>query len=206
MYTPKAREIIFSAIDLAKESGSSCVYPEHILGGILKSRSGSAYKVLKEQNINIKLLQQKVNNKIEQQKTASMQILKFAKQEALRLGHNVVGSELLLLGIIMEENGIGAKVLNELGITMKDARKIVENLIGYGNNYDAHNFSISSRAKKVIDNAWIEAKNSGKERIDSEHILLGIIKEQDCVANKVLAALGTDAVEIKQGIKQHICS
>lgn len=204
LYTPKSREIILSAIELAKESGSSCVYPEHILGGILKSRSGSAFKVLKEKNINVKLLQQKVNSKIEQQKTTSMQILKFAKQEATRLGHSVVGSELLLLGIILEENGIGANVLKELGVNIKDARKIVEDLIGYGNNYEAKNFSISPRAKKVIDNAWLEAKNAGKERIDSEHILLGIIKETDCVANKVLENLGTDAIEIKQGIKKHL--
>ena len=204
LYTPKSRDIVYSAIDLAKESGSSCVYPEHILAGILKNRSGSAYKVLKEQNINIKLLQQKVSAKIDQQKTTSMRILKFAKQEAVRLGHNIVGSELLLLGIIMEENGIGAQVLLELGINMKDARKVVEQLIGYGNNYDAHNFSISPRAKKVIDNAWVEAKSSNKERIDSEHLLLGIINEQDCVANKVLEALGADAVEIKQGIKSHL--
>lgn len=204
LYTPKARDIIFAAIDLAKESGSSCVYPEHILGGILKSRIGSAYKVLKDQNINIKQLQQKVNAKIDQQKTTSMKILKFAKQEALRLGHNVVGSELLLLGIIMEESGIGAQVLTELGVNMKDARRVVEQLIGYGNNYDAHNFSISPRAKKVIDNAWVEAKNANKERIDSEHLLLGIIEEQDCVANKVLEILGTDAIEIKQGIKKRL--
>lgn len=201
LYTPKARDVIVSAIELAKETGSSCVYPEHVLGGILKSRAGSAYKVLKEQNINIKLLQQKVNAKIEQQRTTSMQILKFAKQEATRLGHNVVGSELLLLGIILEENGLGAVVLRELGVNIKDARKCVEQLIGYGNNYEAKNFSLSPRAKRVIDNAWIEAKNANKERIDSEHILLGIIQEADCVANKVLMNLGTDAIEIKEGIK-----
>ena len=204
LYTPKAKDIIISAVELAKETGSSCVYPEHILGGILKSHTGSAYRVLKDQNINIKLLQQKVNAKIEQQKTTSMQILKFAKQEATRLGHSIVGSELLLLGIILEENGVGAQVLKELGVNIKDARKIVEQLIGYGNNYEAKNFSLSPRAKKVIDNAWIEAKNANKERIDSEHILLGIIQEPDCVANKVLTSLGTDALEIKQGIKQRI--
>ena len=130
-----------------------------------------------------------------------MQILKFAKQEATRLGHNVVGSELLLLGIILEENGLGAVVLRELGVNIKDARKCVEQLIGYGNNYEAKNFSLSPRAKRVIDNAWIEAKNANKERIDSEHILLGIIQEADCVANKVLMNLGTDAIEIKEGIK-----
>ncbi len=202
LYTPKARDIIFSALELAKESGSSCVYPEHVLGGILKSRAGSAYKVLKEQNINIKLLQQKVNAKIDQQKTPSMQILKFAKQEATRLGHNVVGSELLLLGIILEENGIGSQVLRELGLNIKDARKVVEELIGYGSSYEAKNFSISPRAKRVIDNAWVEAKNEGKERIESEHILLGIIQEPDCVANKVLQSLGADALEIKEGIKR----
>jgi len=204
LYTPKAKDIVISAIELAKETGSSCVYPEHILGGILKSHSGSAYKVLKEQNINIKLLQQKINAKIEQQKTTSMMILKFAKQEATRLGHSIVGSELLLLGIILEEKGLGAKVLSDLGVNIKDARKVVEQLIGYGNNYEAKNFSLSPRAKKVIDNAWIEAKNANKERIDSEHILLGIIQEPDCVANKVLMALGADAVEVKQGIKQRL--
>ena len=201
LYTPKARDIIFAALELAKESGSSAVYPEHILGGILKSRNGSAYKVLKEQNINIKLLQQKVNAKIDQQKTPSMQILKFAKQEAIRLGHNVVGSELLLLGIIMEENGIGAKVLKELGLNIKDARKVVEELIGYGSSYEAKTFSISPRAKRVIDNAWIEAKKEGKERLESEHILLGIIQEPNCVANKVMQTLGADALEVKEGIK-----
>ena len=109
-----------------------------------------------------------------------------------------------MLGIIAEGVGIGAQVLDELGVNLKDARKVVERIIGYGNNYDAKNVSLSPRAKQVIDNAWQIAKNSKKTRIDSEHILNGIIKVQDCVANKVLEELGVDSLEVVHGIERKL--
>ncbi|MDD3593980.1 MAG: Clp protease N-terminal domain-containing protein [Candidatus Gastranaerophilales bacterium] len=202
LFTQKAKDSILNAFEIAKEAGSSSITPEHVLLGLLKNNSGSAYKILKEQNINTKSLKQRLMDRIEQQKTTSMKIIKLAKLEAARLGHNMVGSELLLLGIIIESAGIGAQVLQDLGVNIKDARKIVEELIGYGNNYEAKNYSLSQRAKKILDNAWVEAKQQNKDRIDSEHILLGIIKETDCVANKVLEALGVDAIEIVEGIKK----
>ena len=94
--------------------------------------------------------------------------------------------------------------MNELEVNLKDARKVVEHIIGYGNNYDAKNVSLSPRAKQVIDNAWQIAKNSKKNRIDSEHILNGIIKVQDCVANHVLEELGVDSLEVIHGIERKL--
>ncbi len=204
LYTPKATEVIHTALDIAKEAGSPCVTPEHLLAGILKNHYNSASKILKDANINIKYLLQRIFAKIDQQKTTSSQILKLAKQETLRLGHSTVGSELILLGIIAEGIGVGAQVLEELGVNLKDARKVVEHIIGYGNNYDAKNVSLSPRAKQVIDNAWQIAKNSKKNRIDSEHILNGIIKVQDCVANRVLEELGVDSLEVINGIERKL--
>ena len=129
-----------------------------------------------------------------------MTILKFAQEEANRLFHGTIGSELLLLGVIDEGKGVGYQVLSELGVTAKDARKVIEKLIGHGNNINKKDFSLSINAKKILDNAYLEAKKDKKERIESEHFLLGIINEPDCVANKALENLGVDAIEVKQGI------
>ncbi|HPT42200.1 MAG TPA: Clp protease N-terminal domain-containing protein, partial [Candidatus Gastranaerophilaceae bacterium] len=107
-------------------------------------------------------------------------------------------------GILNEGMGVGFKVLNELEINIKDARQVIEGLIGYGNEYYETEIIFTKRAKKVLEIAWEKAKKHCKSRILSEHLLYAITMEPQSVAMKALEQLGVDAVEIKQGILKEI--
>lgn len=204
LFTPRLYTAIKSAFEIAKECGSSTVTPDHILLGILKNKGGIGYNILKEMGVNTQALFGKIVKPIENQKPSTMTIIKLAKEEARRLWHNVVGTELILLGILGEGSSIGARVLNKLGITLKDARKEVENIISYGNYYNNDDISFTPRAKRLLEIAWNKAKCYNSPRIESEHLLLAIIEEKECIAMKVLEYLGVDAVEIRQGVIEEI--
>lgn len=204
IFTPNAFKAMNEAAETAKQLGSATVNPEHIVLGILKQKSGIAYKILKELNVKTDDLYKNVLKPIEKQKPATLTIIKLAKEECLRLERNILGTEMILLGLLGEGTGIGAKVLNDLGITTKDARKEIENIIGSGNEYAEKEITFTPRAKRLLEIAWSEAKNLNCSRIESEHLLLGIIKDKDCIAMKTLANLGVDTVEIKQGVLKEI--
>ncbi len=205
IFTPNAFRAMSLALQTAKELGSSVVLPEHIVLGLLKTKKGVAYDILKELHINDDELAHSIIKPIEKQMPETLTILRLAKQESRRLGRSVVGTEMFLLGIIGEATGIGAKVLSELEINIKDARNVVEKLIGFGNEYFDKEIVFTKRAKRVLEKAWGFAQNDKKERIESEHMLLAITTEPTSLAMKALEQLGVDAVEIKEGIKKHKC-
>ena len=134
----------------------------------------------------------------------TLAILRFAKQEAENFNKKTVGTEMILLGILIRQSSLAYNVLKKLGITLKDARREVENLVGYGVEDNTTGFEYSIRAKRMLDIAYEAAKRHGKTKIVSEHLLYAITKQPDCLAMKVLEALGTDVLEIKQGIKQEL--
>lgn len=204
IFTPNAFIAMNLAIQTAKELGSSEIRPEHMVLGVIKAKKGIAYDIFKDLNIDDDDLAHSIIKPIEKQMPQALTILRLAKQEARRLGRNIVGTEMILLGIISEGTGIGFKVLNDLEINLKDARKIVENLIGYGNEYYDKEIVFTKRAKKILETAWKKAKKHHKPRIGSEHLLYAITLEQKSLAMKALEQLGVDAVEIKQGILKEI--
>ncbi len=205
IFTPNAFRTMSLALQTAKELGSSVVLPEHIVLGLLKTKKGVAYDILREFHISDDDLAHSIIKPIEKQMPETLTILRLAKQEARRLGRNVVGTEMFLLGIIGEATGTGAIVLSELEINIKDARDVVEKLIGFGNEYFDNEIVFTKRAKRVLEKAWEFAKGEHKEKIESQHMLLAITTEPTSLAMKALEQLGVDAVEIKEGIKKHKC-
>ncbi len=203
IFTPNAFRIMNSALQTAKELGSSIVLPEHIVLGLLKTKKGVAYDILKQLRISDDDLAHSIIKPIEKQMPETLTILRLAKQEARRLGRNTVGTEMFLLGIIGEATGIGGVVLTELEINIKDARLIVEKLIGFGNEYFDKEIVFTKRAKRVLEKAWEYAKAEHKPKIESQHLLLAITTEPTSLAMKALEILGVDAVEIREGIKKH---
>ena len=205
IFTPNAFRVMSSALQTAKELGSSIVLPEHIVLGLLKTKQGVAYNILKEYNIISDDLAHSIIKPIEKQMPETLTILRLAKQEARRLGRNIVGTEMFLLGIIGEATGLGAIVLSELEVNIKDARTVVESIIGFGNEYFEREIVFTKRAKRVLEKAWEFAKQDNKPQIESEHMLLAIMTEPTSLAMKALEQLGADTVEIKEGIKKHKC-
>lgn len=202
IFTPNAFKTMNMALQTAKELGSSVVLPEHIVLGLLKTKRGIAYDILKELKIPDDDLAHSIIKPIEKQMPETLTILRLAKEEARRLGRNIVGTEMFLLGIIEEATGIGGQVLSELEINIKDARNVVENLIGFGNEYYDREIIFTERAKRVLETAWELAKKDHKQKIESAHMLLALTTEPDSLAMKTLEQLGVDAVEIKEGVKK----
>ncbi|MEM9543082.1 MAG: ATP-dependent Clp protease ATP-binding subunit [Cyanobacteria bacterium P01_E01_bin.42] len=121
----------------------------------------------------------------------------LAQEEARRTGHNLVGTEQLLLGLIGEGNALAARVLRDMGVTLKAARAAVERYIGRGPGYVPPNLPFTPKAKKVFEHAFDEARQMGHTYIGTEHLLLALAKEQESVAIKVLQQLGIDREELR---------
>ena len=204
IFTPNALKVLMLALDIVREEGNASILPEHIILGLLKSKKGIAYNILKELNVNECLLEEKILQPIEKQKNETLYILRLAKQEARRIGNNVVGSELILLGIVLEANSIAAEVLRDLGVIVKDTRDIIQELIGVNDDYGSGEITFSQRAKLILEDSWNIAKSQNKTKTTADDLLLAICNQPDSVAMKALSRLGVDALEIRQGIKNRL--
>ncbi len=201
IFTPNAFLTMNLALQTAKELGSSVITPEHIVLSILKAKKGIAYEIIKSLGVNEERLSEEIVKPIEKQMPETLLIMKLAKEEARRLGRNVVGTEMFLLGIIGEGASVASEVLSDLEITMKDARFVVESLVGYGNEYFDKEIVFTKRAKRVLEKAWVSAKKHNKQKIEAVDLLLAILDEPDSLAMKALDSLGVDAIEIRHGIQ-----
>jgi ATP-dependent Clp protease ATP-binding subunit ClpC len=127
----------------------------------------------------------------------AIKVVMLAQEEARRLGHNFVGTEQILLGLIGESTGIAAKVLKSMGVTLKEARVEVEKIIGRGSGFVAVEIPFTPRAKRVLEMSLEEARQLGHNYIGTEHILLGLLREGEGVAARVLETLGADPAKIR---------
>ncbi|XP_057870471.2 ATP-dependent Clp protease ATP-binding subunit ClpA homolog CD4B, chloroplastic [Cryptomeria japonica] len=127
----------------------------------------------------------------------AIKVIMLSQEEARRLQHNYVGTEQILLGLIGEGTGIAAKVLKSMGINLKEARLEVEKIIGRGSGFVAVEIPFTPRAKRVLELALEEARQLGHNYIGSEHLLLGMLREGEGVAARVLEKLGADPSNIR---------
>ncbi|WP_337886430.1 ATP-dependent Clp protease ATP-binding subunit [Fischerella thermalis] len=127
----------------------------------------------------------------------AIKVVMLAQEEARRLGHNFVGTEQILLGLLGEGNGVAAKVLTELGVTLKEARREVERIIGRGSGYLPPEIPFTPKVKTLFEQAFKEARSLGHNYIGTEHLLLGLTEAGEGVAAKVLQNLGVDLKNIR---------
>ena len=130
----------------------------------------------------------------------AIKVIMLAQEEARRLGHNFVGTEQVLLGLIGEGTGVAAKTLKTMGVTLKDARVEVEKIIGRGSGFVAVEIPFTPRAKRVLELSWDEARQLGHNYIGTEHLLLGLIREGEGVAARVLENLGVDLNKVRSNV------
>jgi ATP-dependent Clp protease ATP-binding subunit ClpC len=131
----------------------------------------------------------------------AQKVLSLAQEEAVRLGHNNIGTEHILLGLIREGEGIAAKALIALGLGLEKIQDEVESLIGRGQEQPS-NIAYTPRAKKVIELSMDEARKLGHTYVGTEHILLGLIREGEGVAARVLNNLGVSLNKARQQVLQ----
>ena len=132
----------------------------------------------------------------------AIKVIMLAQEEARRLGHNFVGTEQILLGLIGEGTGIAAQVLKSMNVNLKDARIEVEKIIGRGSGFVAVEIPFTPRAKRVLELSLEEARQLGHNYIGTEHLLMGLVREGEGVAARVLENLAVDVSSIRTEVIQ----
>jgi ATP-dependent Clp protease ATP-binding subunit ClpC len=127
----------------------------------------------------------------------AIKVIMLSQEESRRLGHNFVGTEQILIGLIGQGTGIAAKVLRSMGVNLKDARIEVEKIVGRGLGYVSLEIPFTPGAKRVLEFAQAESKELGHNYIGTEHLLLGLIVETENKAVRVLETLGVDLTKIR---------
>ena len=128
------------------------------------------------------------------------QVVVLAQDEARTLKHNYIGTEHILLGLLREEEGLAARVLDSLDITVEEVRAQVARIVGQGDEVTTGQIPFTPRAKKVLELALREALSLGHNYIGTEHILLGLVRENEGVAARILLDFDADAEKIRNEI------
>lgn len=134
----------------------------------------------------------------------AIKVVMLSQEESRRLGHNFVGTEQILLGLIGENGGVAYKVLRSLGVTLREARTEVERIIGRGSGFVAVEIPFTPRAKRVLEIAIEEARDLGHGYIGTEHILLALLEEEVGVGVRVLQQLGLEISQIRTEVLMQI--
>mgnify|MGYP001006268924 CR=1 FL=1 len=134
----------------------------------------------------------------------AIKVIMLSQEEARRMGHNFVGTEQLLLGVIGQRHGIGARALKKMKVTLKKARREIELYIGRGTGFVASEIPFTPRAKRVLEMAVHEGKDLGQNFVGTEHILLALIGESDGVAMRTLDKLKVDISKLRNLILAYI--
>jgi ATP-dependent Clp protease ATP-binding subunit ClpC len=132
----------------------------------------------------------------------AIKVIILSNEEARRLGHNFICTEQILLGLIGEETGVAAKVLRSMGVNLQYARIEVETIIGRGSGFVAKEIPFTPIAKRVLEFAEEESHELGHNYIGTEHLLLGLIREREGIAIKVLEILGVNLTTVPAQVKR----
>src|SRR5438067_7630430 len=128
-------------------------------------------------------------------------VLALAEDEAIRLNHNYIGVEHLLLGLVREGEGVAARVLDSLGVDLGKARSSVQAIVGRGDSTTSPSeITLSPRTKKVIELAIDEARKLGHSHVGTEHLLLGLVREGEGIASGVLESLGVSLEKVRHQV------
>lgn len=134
----------------------------------------------------------------------AINVIGLAQEEAYRLGHNFVGTEQILLGLIAEESGVAAKTLKSLGITLATVRIEVEKVIGRGSSRVGAEIPFTPRCRRMLERAMVEARQLGQQYVDTEHLLLGLIQDEEGLAASIFKTLGVDRSVIRSSVFQQL--
>lgn len=130
-------------------------------------------------------------------------VIEIANEISIELGHNYIGTEHILYGLLKEGEGIAAKVLNNKGITEEEVKIKIEEFLGTGQEIK-ESYGFTPRTKRVLENSFLEAKRIGYNYIGTEHLLLAIMKEEDCVAVRIISDFNVEISKIYNEISRVI--
>jgi ATP-dependent Clp protease ATP-binding subunit ClpA len=211
-FTERVRKVLAMAREEAARLHHEYVGTEHILLGLIREGEGVAAAVLQNLSVDLDDIQQKIEETVKKGKAAqttgpdlpytsrAKKVLELAMSEARELSHSYVGTEHLLLGLLREQEGIGGRVLDSLGVALEDVRDQVRNLVGEGDSVPVGQIPFTPRAKKVLELSLREALSLGHDFIGTEHVLLGLARENNGVAVRILADFDVDAEKLRKTV------
>jgi len=226
---PQVKKVIELAIDEARKLGHSHVGTEHLLLGIVREGADSpAARALESLGVPLEKVRLQVKATLGEPTAAASpasvrsagqdagwggpfdrfndrakRVLALAQDEAIRLNHNYIGSEHLLLGLIREEDGVAARALSTLGAELAKARTALEFIIGRGDAAtNPSEITLSPRTKKIIELAIDEARTLGRSEVGTEHLLLGLAREGEGIASGILESLGITMAKVRHAVIQ----
>jgi ATP-dependent Clp protease ATP-binding subunit ClpA len=138
--------------------------------------------------------------------TRGRQVLVLAQEEARRLKHNYIGTEHILLGLLWEEEGLASRILNDLGINLKQAQTQVVRFVGRGEEVTSTPIPFTPRSKKVLELAQREAADLGHNRVGTEHILLGLVRVNEGVAARILLGFDANPDKVRNAVLELLSS
>ena len=208
--TEAATWVVELAAAEALSLGQNHIGTEHLLLALVRDNEGIAVRILLDFDVDA----EKVRNEIARILSASeridpalgqfthraRQVVTLAADEARTLKHNYIGTEHILLGLLREEEGLAARVLDTLDITVEEVRAQVARIVGQGDEVTTGQIPFTPRAKKVLELALREALSLGHNYIGTEHILLGLVRENEGVAARILLDFDADAEKIRNEI------
>jgi ATP-dependent Clp protease ATP-binding subunit ClpC len=131
-------------------------------------------------------------------------VIVLAQEESQRLSHNYIGTEHLMLGLLAERDGVAARALESLNVTLTAAREQVEEIIGLGDQKPHGHIPFTPRAKKILELSLREALTTGSQVIDTQHLLLGLVDEGDGAGAQILQRLGATAQAVRETVARLI--
>jgi ATP-dependent Clp protease ATP-binding subunit ClpA len=208
-FSSRARMVLELAFRVSLELGHKYIGTEHILLGLIREGSGVAIRTLTNMGIDLDNLRRLVldiisgdpeaeHAPLELDTEQSRRALALAREEAARFNHTHIGTEHILLGLIREGEGIAARVLRSAGVSIEAARGQVVVLAGVGQQASPEQIPLSAQADKALKSALRKAFELGYNRMDTEHILLALIREGDDGAIQTLANMGIDPDNLRR--------
>jgi ATP-dependent Clp protease ATP-binding subunit ClpA len=213
-FTPRAKEALERGLRESLSLGQNFIGTEHILLGILRDPGAVLAQILEDAALDIGAVMSRVMSSAPG--TARLEVLPathdtrfteparqvvvYAQHEARALTHNYVGTEHILLGLLREEEGLAARVLDALHITLEEVRAQVARIVGVGDEVLTGEIPFTPRAKKVLELALREALSLGHNHIGPEHILLGVARTTEGVGARVLLQFDADAERIQMEV------
>ncbi len=227
-FTPRAKKVLELSLSEARALGHSSIDAEHIVLGLVREGAGVAGRVLTDLVADPGRVREEVLRRLdvrpqteprppdgiraqpdqvevgggnfERFSEPARQVVLLAQEEARVLKHNYFGTEHILLGLLREEEGLAARVLDSLDITVERVRAQVVGIVGSGQEVTSGQLPFTPRAKKVLELASREALARGDRYVDTEHILLGLVRENGGVAARVLLDLDADPNTIRDEV------
>jgi ATP-dependent Clp protease ATP-binding subunit ClpA len=227
-FTDRARKVMAMANQEAQRLNHEYIGTEHILLGLVKEGSGVGANVLRDFDIDLQKVRLEVEKLINirpdmvimgklPQTPRAKKVIEFAIEEARNLNHNYVGTEHLLLGLLREHDGVAAQVLMYLGLKLEEVREEIFNRLGAGVESEepqqSSRFSLvhkppvapiphpayyTETVRNALRSSLVAAWSWSKDPINTGHILIGLLREKDSVAAKVLAKIGLTEEMVKQ--------